>query len=214
MVPVQGIEMQKVSDGHERPDAGDVPAPDLRADARRNAETILKAAGEIFLTEGVDAPIRRIASAAGVGVGTIYRRFPKRSDLIAAVFRQEIEDCAEAAFRIAGSDDPLDTLLRWMDIYVGLIETKRGLAEVLHSGDDAYAALPEFFNQRLVPALESLLKPAIDAGHIRSDVDAEDIISGVARLCMAHPGETSPDRSKRLVALLLDGLRLGHTASG
>jgi AcrR family transcriptional regulator len=119
------------SDGAGRP---------ARADARRNLDALLKAAMAVFAESGVDAPVREIAERAGVGVGTVYRHFPQRSDLIAAVFRQEIDACADAAPRIAAEYPPGEALSRWMQRYVDFIAAKRGLAAALHSGDPAYTA--------------------------------------------------------------------------
>jgi AcrR family transcriptional regulator len=89
----------------------------LRADARRNIELVLEAAKEVFATEGVDAPVRDIAAKAGVGMGTLYRHFPQRADLIAAVFRKEVDACAEAANVLLSKHAPADALQRWMQRY-------------------------------------------------------------------------------------------------
>src|SRR5215472_8841179 len=86
----------------------------VRADAQRNIDALLQAAKAVFATSGVDAPVREIAGKAGVGVGTIYRHFPQRSDLIAAVFRREIDACADAASVLAAEHKPGDALARWM----------------------------------------------------------------------------------------------------
>ena len=90
-----------------RDEAEGVVSKPLRADAQRSVDALLQAAKEIFAVAGVDAPIRDIAAKAGVGVGTVYRRFPQRSDLIAAVFRREIDACAEAAVELAAGHEPL-----------------------------------------------------------------------------------------------------------
>src|SRR5579871_6950835 len=86
--------------------AGGHAGPRLRADARRNVDALLRAAMSVFSQSGVDAPIRAIAERAGVGVGTVYRHFPQRSDLIAAVFRNEVDACADAAPALAASHGP------------------------------------------------------------------------------------------------------------
>lgn len=87
----------------------------VRADARRNAQVLLKTAMTVFATSGVDAPMREIAERAGVGVGTIYRHFPKRADLIVAVFRHEVDACADAAPALAVEHQPGEALARWVD---------------------------------------------------------------------------------------------------
>src|SRR4051812_13209198 len=129
----------------------------VRADAQRNIDALLEAALAVFATSGVDAPVREIAAQAGVGIGTVYRHFPQRSDLIAAVFRHEIDACAEAASILASEHGPGEALARWMQRYADFIATKRGLASALHSGDPAFNTLPTYFDTRLRPALGALL---------------------------------------------------------
>jgi AcrR family transcriptional regulator len=186
--------------------------PTKRADAKRNVEALLKAALAVFKKSGVDAPVRDIAEKAGVGVGTVYRHFPQRADLIAAVFRNEIDACANAAQILAAERKPFEALANWMQRYAAFVATKRGLAEALHSGDPAFDTLPSYFDQRLRPALRQLLKAAAAAGEVRSDIDADELLGAVASLCMsAH--NAGPGRAERMVALLVDGLRYGANSS-
>ncbi len=180
----------------------------LRADAQRNIDALLRAALEVFMTSGVDAPVREIAEKAGVGIGTLYRHFPQRSDLIAAVFRHEIDAFADAAPILATEYTPGEALARWMQRYADFIATKRGLAAALHSGNPAYNSLPAYFKERLLPALQTLLDAAVAAGEVRADINAEDLLNAAANLCRQTPGE-DPDRARRMVALLVDGLRYG-----
>ena len=188
-------------------EAGGIASKPLRADAQRSLDALLQAAKEVFAVAGVEAPIRDIAGKAGLGVGTVYRHFPQRSDLIAAVFRREIDDCADAAAVLAAHHEPFEALRRWMQRFSAFFATKRGLAGALHSGESAYAALPGHFEARLRPALESLLGSASAAGRIRSDVTAGELLSAIARLSMAEVDE--PAQAGRMVALLTDGLRCG-----
>ncbi len=183
----------------------------VRADAQRSLDALLRAAKAVFATSGVDAPVRQIAERAGVGLGTLYRHFPQRADLIAAVFRREIDACADAAPILAAERAPFEALAGWMQRYAAFITAKRGLAEALHSGDPAYDNLPGYFDQRLRPALGALLDTAAGAGEVRADVDADELLGAVASLCMsAH--NAGPGRAERMVALLVDGLRYGAAA--
>ena len=184
----------------------------VRADAQRNIDALLQSALAVFATSGVDAPVREIAEKAGVGIGTVYRHFPQRSDLIAAVFRREIDACADAAPILAAEHNPGDALPRGMQLYAAFIATKRAHATALHSGNPAFDTLPAYFNQRLRPALQMLLESAAAAGEVRADVDADDLLSAVASLCMQGHDE-DPDRARRMVALLVDGLRYGASRS-
>ncbi len=102
--------------------------PAVRADARRNTDALLEAALAVFAASGVDAPVREIAARAGVGVGTVYRHFPQRSDLVAAVFLHEVDACADAAPALAAAHGPGEALARWMQRYAAFVATKRGLA--------------------------------------------------------------------------------------
>jgi AcrR family transcriptional regulator len=180
----------------------------MRADALRNLDTLLQAAKTVFATSGVDAPVREIAEQAGVGVGTVYRHFPQRSDLIAAVFRREMDACADAAPVLAAEHAPFEALANWLQRYAVFVGTKRGLAAALHSGDQAFEALPAHFEQRLRPAFRALFEAAVAAGDVRADVDANEVLSAIASLCMsAH--HTGPGYAQRMVALLVDGLRRG-----
>ena len=177
-----------------------------RADAQRNLQTLLQAAKEVFAEAGADAPVREIADRAGVGVGTLYRHFPRCADLIAAVFWQEIENCAQAADRLAAAHPPFEALTLWMRLFVDLASTKRGLAQALHSGDPAFESLPTRREQRLRPAFRSLFQSAMAAGEISSTVQADEFLDAATTLCMSING-VRPEQAQRLVALLVDGLR-------
>jgi AcrR family transcriptional regulator len=178
----------------------------VRADAQRNIDALLEAAKTVFAASGVDAPVREIAEKAGVGIGTVYRHFPQRADLVAAVFRREMDACADAAPILAAERPPFEALTNWMQRYAAFVATKRGLAKALHSGDPAFAPLPAYFDQRLRPALRALLERAIAVREVRADVDADDILSAVASLCMSARDDR-PGHPQRMVALLADGLR-------
>jgi AcrR family transcriptional regulator len=182
----------------------------LRADAQRNVEALLEAAKSVFATSGVDAPAKQIADLAGVGVGTLYRHFPQRSDLVKAVFQHEVDACAAAAPALAAAHEPGTALAQWLHRYTEFLATKQGLASALHSGDPAFDALPRYFNQHLEPALGSLLDAATASGDIRADVSPRDLLHAVANLCMPVAGEGIA-YSQRIVALLIDGLRYGAT---
>jgi AcrR family transcriptional regulator len=180
----------------------------VRIDVQRNLEALLRSAKAVFATSGVDAPVREIAEKAGVGVGTLYRHFPERSDLIAAVFRHEIDACADAAPILAAEHAPFEALARWLQRYAAFITAKRGLAPALHSGNPAFEPLRGYFEQRVRPALRPLLESAVAAGEVRGDVDADDILGAVASLCSSAHNDGA-GRAERMVALFADGLRYG-----
>jgi AcrR family transcriptional regulator len=180
-------------------------APRRRADARRNEKALLDAAAAAFVASGVDAPVRDIATRAGVGVGTVYRHFPTRADLVVAVYRHQVEAlAAAAATHLAEAPGPYDALARWIDGFVDFLATKHGLAGALQESD-GFEALHAYFLDRLVPACASLLDAAAAAGEVRPDLDALQLMRGVGNLCV---GADDPRYdARRLVSLLVAGLR-------
>jgi AcrR family transcriptional regulator len=185
-------------------------APRRRADARRNERALLDAAAAVFVTSGVEAPVRDIAARAGVGVATIYRHFPTRADLIIAVYRHQVEACAEAGpALLVSSATPHAALGRWINLFVDFLVTKHGLAAVLQSDAAGFDTLHAYFLDRLVPVCAQLLEAAAVAGEIRSDVDAFELMRGVGNLCIGADNNPRYD-ARRLVELLITGLRLPH----
>ena len=186
-------------------DGSEQPAQRKRADARRNEKTLLDAAAAAFVESGVDAPVRDNAGRARVGVATIYRHFPTRADLIIAVYRHQVEACAEAGPKLlADSTSPHAALARWIDLFVDFLITKHGLAEALQSDDAAFQTLHAYFLDRLVPVCAQLLDAA--ASEVRSDVDAYQLMRGVGNLCIGAENDVRYD-ARRMVDLLIAGLR-------
>ncbi|MDR7381518.1 TetR/AcrR family transcriptional regulator [Promicromonospora iranensis] len=188
------------------------PRP-LRADAQRNIDSLLDAAKSVFATSGVDAPAKEIADLAGVGVGTLYRHFPKRADLVKAVFQHEVDATADAAPLLAEQHDPVMALEKWLHRYTEFLVTKRGLASALHSGDPAFDALPSYFLGRLGPALGSLLDAAVEAGEIRAVASPKDLLYAVSKLSLPM-GDEEPEHGRRMLDLLVDGLQHGADKTG
>ncbi|MGN6126787.1 MAG: TetR/AcrR family transcriptional regulator [Humibacter sp.] len=180
------------------------PARRKRADAMRNTEAVLEAAKSAFAESGVDAPMRDIAARAGVGVGTIYRNYPQRSDLIIAVFRRELDTTADEAERLAAEYPPAEALRRWSVSLGRFVATKRGFASALHSGDPAYQPLPALFLGILSPKVQRILDAGVADGTIRSGVRAEDLIHALSRLADDQGGDA--DGAPRMTDVLLDGL--------
>lgn len=184
----------------------------IRADAQRNEDAVLEAAKEIFGSSGVDAPVREIAAKAGVGLGTLYRRFPKRSDLVAAVFRREVDACAAEARSLSAKHPPLEALARWLRRYTEFLATKKGLAAALHSGDPAFDALPDYFRSNFEPALAALLDAAAAAGEVRNDVVPYDLLRAIASLSSTSDRDGAL-HARSMVDLLIDGLRFGRASA-
>ncbi len=189
-------------------------SPRKRADARRNEQTLLDAAAAVFVVSGVEAPVRDIAAAAGVGMGTIYRHFPTRADLVIAVYRHQVDACAEAGpALLASSGTPYAALTRWTDLFVDFLVTKHGLAAALQSDKARFETLHAYFLDRLVPVCAQLLDAAAAAGEIRPDMDAYGLLRGIGNLCAGAGGDPRYD-ARRMVGLLIAGLRQSlHRAS-
>ncbi len=181
------------------------PVVRKRADARRNEASLLDAAAAAFVASGVDAPVRDIAGRAGVGVGTIYRHFPTRADLVVAVYRHQVEACAAAGPALmAEGPTPHGALARWIDQFVDFLVTKHGLAEAMRSDEAGFQTLHAYFLDRLVPVCAELLNAAAAAGEVKPDVDALGLMFAVGNLCI---GAADPRYDARgMVHLLVDGL--------
>jgi AcrR family transcriptional regulator len=181
--------------------------PRKRADARRNEKTLLDAAAAAFATSGVDVPVRDIAAQAGMGVGTIYRHFPTRADLIVAVYRHQVEACAEAGpALLASSATPHAALAQWINLFVDFLATKHGLAGALQSDRAAFETLHAYFLDRLVPVCAQLLDAAAQAGEIRPGGDAYELMLGVGNLCIGADSNPRYD-ARRMAGLVIAGLR-------
>ncbi|WP_406513661.1 TetR/AcrR family transcriptional regulator [Streptomyces sp. NBC_00161] len=178
-----------------------------RKDARRNQQTLLEAAAAVFVASGVEAPVRDIAAAAGVGMGTIYRHFPTRADLVIAVYRHQVDACAEAGpALLAAGPSPHTALERWADLFVDFLVTKHGLAAAMQADHSGFEALHAYFLDRLVPVCTQLLDAAAAAGEIRSDLTAYPLMRGIGNLCIGAESDPRYD-ARQLVALLVAGLR-------
>jgi AcrR family transcriptional regulator len=187
------------------PHAGRTPAT-KRSDARRNEQTLLQAAAAVFVNSGVDAPVREIASRAGVGMGTIYRHFPTRADLVVAVYRHQVEACAEAGPELlAKSVSPYSALRQWMNLFVEFLVTKHGLASALQNDNAGSDALHAYFVRRLVPVCADLLRASTQAGEIAVEISAYSLMRGIGNLCISDASDRTYN-ARQLVQILLSGL--------
>jgi AcrR family transcriptional regulator len=181
----------------------DAQVPSLkpkRVDARRNEQALLGAAAAVFVSSGVDAPVREIAARAGVGVGTIYRHFPTRSELVVAVYRHQVEACADAGpVLLAESPSPVIALERWIDLFVDFLVTKHGLAGALHNDGAGSDALHTYFVDRLVPVCDALIAAAVTD---RSpQISAYALMRGIGNLCIG--ADSDPRYDPRVAVRLL-----------
>lgn len=185
-----------------------------RIDARRNKQTLLDAAAVVFVRGGVDAPVRDIANEAGVGMGTVYRHFPTRANLVVAVFRHQLDALAATGSDTAAVGQPPYVALRsWVDRFADFLITKHGLAEALRSDQAGFESLHNEFVVRLLPVLDQLLRASAAAGHTRHDIRPLDLMIGIGNLCIG--AETNPDYDARgMISVLLAGLAHEDRPSG
>jgi AcrR family transcriptional regulator len=176
----------------------------LRRDAERNRGLILDAARQVYAAQGLDAGFDEIARVAGVGVGTVYRRFPERGDLVEALFEQEIDAVVERAQQAAADPDAWRGLSGFLHWGAEAQAADRGLAQVLAAAGQGHERVARG-RDRLAPAVDALVRHAQEAGVLRPDVQGLDL--GVAVAMIGRVG--GPDRAElreRYVTLVLDGL--------
>jgi AcrR family transcriptional regulator len=175
-----------------------------RADARRNYDKLVATAREVFAEQGTDATLEEISRRAGVGIGTLYRHFPRREDLLEATYLGGVEEICAAAAKYEDLP-PWEALTGWLGEFVSFAATKRALAEEMFAYLDRDAPVFKSCGGAIYGAGEPLLQRAQAAGEVRADVDISDVtkmISGIAGL-----RRTEPEQIERLVAIALDGLR-------
>lgn len=185
--------------------AAPVAARAKRVDAQRNEKALLGAAAAVFVTSGVDAPVREIAAKAGVGVATVYRHFSTRPELVVAVYRHQVEACADAGPRLLRESPTPEAALRaWVALFVEFLITKHGLASALQGDSAGSDALHAYFVARLVPVCGTLLDAALAHSHHARTVDAYNLLKGIGNLCIGATND--PDyTTDKLVQLLVSG---------
>jgi AcrR family transcriptional regulator len=177
----------------------------MRADARRNYERLVTAAREAFTEHGVETSLDDIARRAGVGPGTLYRHFPTRDVLLAAVYRGDVEALAARADEMAQTYPPAEALDAWLRLQLDYIKLKRGLGAAVKTMLGRDSETLTWCRETMRGALRGLLAAAQEVGAIRADVDAADVLRLVHGVGMAC--ESAPDQAERLLGLVLDGLR-------
>ncbi len=176
----------------------------LRSDARRNRDKLLEVATAAFTAaDGKPVTLESIAREAGVGIGTLYRHFPNREALVEAIYRTELAEVAEAAATLLKRYPPTTALRRWMDRYASFVAAKRGMAESLHAMFDSGAMQPNETRASITGAVDLLLRAGADDGSLRSDVQADDIVTSLIGIFLASG---SPEQTGRMLDLLVAGI--------
>lgn len=185
------------------------PVRRLRADASRNRDKLVEVAGHAFAEHGGNASLEEIARTAGVGIGTLYRHFPTREHLVEVVYRREVEGLCAAADELARQYPPDAALAEWMQRFVDYIAAKRGMAGSLRILFNANSEVFANTSGMVAQALRKLVDAAIADGSIRSDIDSSDLLQALSGIYSTPDTPEWREQSRRLVALLMDGLRWG-----
>jgi AcrR family transcriptional regulator len=181
-----------------------LPQRPKRADAARNYDKLIAAAREAFTEDGASASLEDIARRAGVGIGTLYRNFATRQELLEAVYVEEVETICRAADEVDGAE-PWDALATWLLRFAGYAATKKALMTELMAYMDGNAPVFTLCRRAIGEAGEPLLAAAKRSGAVRDDVEFMDIVrmvGGIANIPNAEPGQVD-----RILAVALDGLR-------
>jgi AcrR family transcriptional regulator len=182
------------------------PTRPLRADARQNQERVLEVAAKAFAREGTGASLKAIAQEAGVGIGTLYRRFPTRETLVEAVYRNEVARLCAAAPELLAELAPVDSLRGWMERFVDFMAAKHGMADALRA---VLASEDDRMHTRglLRDALAALLDAGVDAGAVRPGIDPYDLLMSLGGVALIAEGPENRALALRLLDLTLEGVR-------
>jgi AcrR family transcriptional regulator len=177
----------------------------MRADARRNGERLVTAARAVFAEDGGGASMEAIAKEAGVGIGTLYRHFPKRIDLVEAVYREDVDELVSSAQTFVTELEPWPALVAWLEAFVRYASNKRRFLSELHEAFEDNPQLRVASRERIEEALTVVLTRAQSAGEVRQDLDGSDLMQLLGSLCMSATLTT--EQSTRLLVMIEDGLR-------
>jgi AcrR family transcriptional regulator len=182
-----------------------------RADARRNRELLVATAREVFAAQGAGASMEAIAKKAGVGVGTLYRHFPNRLDLVEAVYQTDVEELWATAQRVVRELDPAAAVDAFFDAFIRYAETKQALLSELHQAFEKKPGLKSQARELIEASFDLVIDRAKKAGVVRHDIDGSDVMQLVSPICTN--ASLSPEQTTRLLGMVLDGMRVGAASS-
>ncbi|MFJ8009920.1 TetR/AcrR family transcriptional regulator [Streptomyces fagopyri] len=182
----------------------------LRADAQANHDRLLEVAARTFAQQGSEASLKAIAAEAGVGIGTLYRRFPTREDLVEATYRHETDRLCASVHELLTHHTPLAALREWAGAFVDYMLTKQGMADALPAILATRAGLRQHSRDALGEAVRTLLEAGTAAGQVREDAVANDVLMALGGITLISGHEHQRELASRLIALLLDGISTGH----
>ncbi|MDX6368099.1 MAG: hypothetical protein QOK30_3175 [Nocardioidaceae bacterium] len=177
----------------------------MRADARRNYDRLVEAARAVFAARGSEASIDEIARTADVGVGTLYRHFPRRIDLVEAVYREDVDTLVARGEALLAQAAPWDALAQWLEAFVAYAAAKRTFLTELHEAFEKNPDLAVSSREKIGAATGRLLTRAQEAGVVRPDISQGELMQLVGGMCMAR-GATE-EQNLGLLTFVLDGIR-------
>jgi AcrR family transcriptional regulator len=184
----------------------------MRADAQRNRELLLGAAVSAFSRNEPEVTLESIAKAAGVGIGTLYRHFPSREALVDAAYRSELARLCDSVPGLLEAMPPDKAMRTWMEEFLEYMTTKRGMSDALRmviaSGGNPFAES----RARLLTAFTMLLSAGAADRTLRRDVDPADLMASISGVSMAVGEPSQREQARRVLDLLMDGLRCGAAA--
>ncbi|HUE09063.1 MAG TPA: TetR family transcriptional regulator [Acidimicrobiales bacterium] len=201
-----GTELQsRPPEAGEAVEAETVEGRRMRADARRNRELLVAAAHDVFASQGAGASMEAIAKEAGVGVGTLYRHFPNRLDLVEAVYQTDVEELWETAQRVVAELEPWPAVEAFFVAFRRYAHTKQALMAELHQAFEKNPDMRSRARGRIEASFDLVIERAKEAGVVRGDVSGSDVVQLVGPVCTNTGIE--PGQAARLLGMVLDGIR-------
>ena len=204
---------QAVAENLTEPPSDDAleSARPMRADARRNRELLVSAAREVFAEQGSGASMEAIAKQAGVGVGTLYRHFPNRLDIVEAVYQDDVEELVRAAERASEELEPWEAVEAFFEAFVRYAKTKQALLSELHVAFEKNPEMRSRMHERIDYAFDLVVERAKGAGVVRADVTGSDLTQLVSPICTK--ASIPEEQMRRLISMILDGLSATASAA-
>jgi AcrR family transcriptional regulator len=178
-----------------------------RADAQRNRERILEVAKQLFTRRGVEVSMDEIAKRSKIGPGTLYRHFPTRDDLLAAVYISEVEKLAKAQKKFSAELPPVEALQAWLLVFIDYIIAKKIIASALNAMTGGPSRVFQQTNRLMEDAANALASRAVATRDLRPDVDPMDMLRAIYGIASAGSTEDWPEKARRFVEILIQGSR-------
>jgi AcrR family transcriptional regulator len=178
-----------------------------RADAQRNRQRILEVAKQVFTRRGAEASMDEITKRAKIGPGTLYRHFPTRDDLLAAVYISEVEKLAEGQRKLSAELPPIEALRAWLLVFIDYIAAKKIIAPALNAMAGGPSRVFEQSSHVMEEAAHALASRAVDSGDLRPDVDVMDMLRAIHGVSSAGSTEDWPEKARKFVDIIIQGSR-------